>query len=124
MVNTKITDYTDLIAWQEGHSLVLAIYISTKNFPKDELFALTSQLRRAVVSITSNIAEGFSRPTKADKIHFYAMARSSADEARNQLMIAHDLHYIDESIYSGLSAKCKTVHKLLTGLIKSIKERV
>lgn len=71
----EIKDFTDLNAWKEGHKFVLGIYELTNNFPKDERFGLISQLRRAAVSITSNIAEGFSRYYFKDKVRFYYIAR-------------------------------------------------
>ncbi len=77
MEHKKIRSFTDLVAWQEGHKLVLSVYILTKSFPQEELYSLTNQLRRAVVSITSNIAEGFNRKTLNDKSHFYIMAHGS-----------------------------------------------
>lgn len=70
----KIKSFTDLIVWQEGHKFVLLVYRHTKLFPKEELFGLTSQLRRAAVSFTSNIAEGFSRNSYKEKAQFYTMA--------------------------------------------------
>ena len=71
---TRIRSFTDLDAWREGHKLVIMIYKATQNFPKEEMFGLISQLRRCVVSITSNIAEGFSRQSYREKVQFYAMA--------------------------------------------------
>lgn len=71
---TKIRSFTDLEAWKEGHKLVLAVYKVTKKFPKEEKYALTDQMRRCAVSITSNIAEGFSRQGKKEKIQFYFTA--------------------------------------------------
>lgn len=117
----KINTFTDLNAWQAGHNLVLGIYTATKNFPAAEQFALTSQIRRAIVSVTSNIAEGFTRQTKADKIHFYVMAHASLTEVQNQLIIAKDVGYLPDSTFDQLFSKSVEVHKLLTGLIKSIK---
>ena len=115
--------FTDLIAWQKGHELVLGIYKVTENFPNSEQFGLTSQIRRAVVSITSNIAEGFSRRTNADKIHFYHMSLGSCTEVQNQMLIAKDLSFIKNSSFDKLSDQSVQVHKLLNGLIKSIKDK-
>ena len=118
----KIAGFRDLIAWQEGHRLVLHIYRLTKQFPQDEMFALTSQLRRAAVSITSNIAEGFSRPTKADKIHFYAIAQGSLTETQSQIEIAKDVGYISDEDYQAVQEIAIITHKLLTGLTKSLRD--
>ena len=79
----KIKTFRDLISWQEGHNLVLMIYEVTKTFPREEAFGLTTQLRRAAVSCTSNIAEGFSRLTANDKAHFYTMALGSLTEIQS-----------------------------------------
>ncbi|MDD5626597.1 MAG: four helix bundle protein [Patescibacteria group bacterium] len=79
----KIKSFTDLDAWKEGHKLVLMVYEITKKFPKEEMFGLVSQMRRCVVSITSNIAEGFSRQTYKDKICFYSRAQGSVTELQN-----------------------------------------
>src|SRR3989338_6098100 len=90
----KIAKFTDLIAWQEGHKLVLLIYQITKDFPKDELYGLISQMRRAAVSITSNLAEGFSRRSSKDKNNFYTMSLTSLIELQNQLLISKDVSYL------------------------------
>lgn len=77
----KIQSFTDLNAWKEGHKLALIIYEITNKFPKEEIFGLSNQLRRAVVSITSNIAEGFSRQSYKEKAHFYFTSLGSTTEA-------------------------------------------
>jgi four helix bundle protein len=117
----SIKSFTDLVAWQKSHSLVVDIYRVTRDFPKDEVFALTSQIRRAVVSISSNIAEGFSRRTKADRSHFYEMARASLTEVQSQLLIARDVGYLSRDAFSPIADQSVECHKLLTGLIKSTK---
>ena len=86
----KITSFTKVRAWQEGHKLVLMVYEVTKNFPKEEMFGLVNQLRRAAVSITSNIAEGFSRKTYGEKLQFYCIALGSLTEVQNQILIAKE----------------------------------
>lgn len=121
MISSKITSFTKLKAWQKGHTLVLAIYKITNKFPSQEQFGLTSQIRRAVVSITSNIAEGFSRQTRADKIHFYHMALGSCTEVQNQLIVARDLSLINNTEFQSSADLSVEVHKILNGLIKSIK---
>ena len=114
--------FTDLFAWQEGHKLVIEVYKITKNFPKEEMFGLTSQLRRAVVSITSNIAEGFSRRTYSDKAHFYSMAQGSVTEVQNQLIIARDILYISIATYNKVFELSIVVHKIINGLVKSTRQ--
>jgi len=124
MNNGKIKSFTDLNAWKEAHVLVLKIYELTKNFPKEEQFGLTNQLRRAVVSITSNIAEGFSRSSYKEKSQFYSIALGSLTEVQNQLIIARDLGYITTKEFSELADKTITVSKLLNGLIKKSKTMI
>src|SRR3989338_8034546 len=114
----KIESFTDLIAWREGHKLVLEIYKSTKAWPKEELFGLISQIRRAVVSITSNLAEGFSRSTLKDKANFYTMALGSLTETQNQLLIARDLGYLENKLFHPLAQRTVVISKLTNGLIK------
>ncbi len=120
-MNNKIKNFTDLNAWQEGHKLVLLIYQITKNFPQEEKFGLVAQMRRAAVSITSNIAEGFSRQSYADKIRFYFMSQGSVTELQNQLIIAKDLNYISEKESEDIIQKTVDVHKIINGLIKASK---
>lgn len=110
--------YEDLIVWQKAHAIVLAIYSITKNFPKDELFGLTSQLRRASVSIASNIVEGFKRHSNQEKIRFYNMAESSAEEVHYQLRLAHDLEYASTR---ALRTDLREICRIINGLIKSIR---
>jgi four helix bundle protein len=87
--------FTDVLVWQKGHQFVLGVYRLTKRFPKEELFGLTSQLRRAAVSIPANIAEGFRKAGKADKLRFYNTSQGSLEESRYYLMLARDLGYGD-----------------------------
>ena len=119
--NKKITTFEDLVVWQNARELCSIVYSFTKKFPKDEIFALTSQLRRAVVSISSNIAEDFSRNTSANRVHFYAMARGSLTEAHSRMIISLDLAYISSTKYLNFKQKAATTHKLLTGLINATK---
>jgi len=114
----QIKTFTDLDAWKIGHEIVLETYKVTKTFPKDELFALTSQMRRCVVSITSNIAEGFSRQSYKEKLQFYSISQGSVTELQNQVLIARDIGYLDNEIHDKLANKLVTLQKILNGLIK------
>ena len=118
MQKQKIQRFTDLNAWKEGHKLVLIIYKITKTFPNEERFGLTSQLRRAAVSITSNIAEGFSRQSYKEKINFYSTALASTTEVQNQILIARDVKYINQKKFMEIANQTVIVHKLINGLIK------
>ena len=118
---SQIKSFIDLSAWKEAHKLVLAIYEATRRFPSEEKFGLVNQLRRAVVSISSNIAEGFSRNTNKEKVQFYYTALGSLTEVHNQSIIAKDVAYIDTRQFGKLMQQIITVNKLLNGLIKSAK---
>ncbi|MFA5013160.1 MAG: four helix bundle protein [Candidatus Paceibacterota bacterium] len=118
MEQGKIKSFSDLIAWQEGHKFVLMVYEELKVFPDDERFGLISQMKRSAVSITSNIAEGFSRQSYADKIRFYYIAQGSITELQNQLIISKDLKYINNDKFNKATEQSTLVHKLINGLIK------
>ena len=114
--NAKIVKFTDLRAWQLAHGLAVNIYKTTRNFPPEEQFALTNQIRRAAVSVTSNIAEGFSRSTSDDKKRFYSIALGSLTEIQSQLLIAKDVGLMDEKAFQSLADESVEVHKVLNGL--------
>ncbi len=116
-----IRDFRDIIAWQKSHELVIEIYNATAGFPAKEQFGLTNQIRRAVVSIISNIAEGFGRRTTADRLRFYDMARASLQEVQAQLLVARDVGFLSVNQHNGLEDKATQCHKLLTGLINKTK---
>lgn len=113
-----IKTFEDLTAWQKAHALILLVYKLSHSFPIEELYSLTSQIRRSAVSIPSNIAEGFNRFGQADKIRFYNIAQASTEETRYQLILAHDLGYADTK---NQQSKALEVKKIIGGLIKSIK---
>ncbi len=119
-MNQKIHSFTDLIAWQKAHVLVVDIYKELKLFPKEEQYGLTSQIKRAVVSVSSNIAEGFSRKTNKDKKQFYYISLGSLTELQNELLIARDLNYLTKEIFINLADKTVEVSRLINGLIKSL----
>lgn len=114
----KIVSFTDLHAWKRGYSLVIRLYQETRTFSHDERYGLTSQMRRSAVSVTSNIAEGFSRRSYREKGQFYHMALGSLTELQNHLMVSKDLGYISERTYRELREESIVTHKLLNGLIK------
>jgi four helix bundle protein len=113
--------FTDLDAWKEGHKLVLLIYKLAKSFPLEERFALADQMRRAAISITSNIAEGFSRQSYKEKLQFYAIALGSITEIQNQLIVSKDLQYSEEKNFSIIMEQSIKVHKITNGLIRHCK---
>lgn len=119
MENTKIRSFKDLNVWREGHKLVLEIYKVTKSFSKDELFGLTNQIRRAAVSITSNISKGFNRISHKEKLQFYFIALGSLAETQNQLLIARDVGYMKSEVFDKMESQLVVVQRLLNGFIKS-----
>ena len=117
----KIQSFTDLIAWQKSHILAVRIYKLTEKFPQRETYSLTDQMRRSATSISSNIAEGFSRRSKKEKIQFYYTAKGSLTELQNQLLIARDVGYLAKEIFNNVASQTVEISKLITGLIKSAK---
>jgi four helix bundle protein len=113
-------DTSKLLVWQKSHELVLKIYEVTKNFPKDEQFGLTSQIRRAATSIPSNIVEGKARGSSKDYNRFLLIARGSLEETKYQLLLAKDLKYINEEMYKEVLNITKEVGRLLNGLMAAI----
>ena len=119
MSNNNIHHFTHLIAWQKNHQVVLKIYSLTRQFPKEELFGLTSQIRRAAASITANIAEGYGRYHSKDRIKFYLYARGSNTELQNHIILANDLGYISDDEFNALKVKVFEGYKIICGSIKS-----
>ena len=117
----KIKTFKDLNVWKEGHILVLGIYKITELFPKEELFGLIDQMRRSAVSITSNIAEGFSRQGIKEKLQFYYISKGSLTELYNQILIAKDIKLVNNKSFEGIENQIIKVGKILTGLIRSTK---
>lgn len=113
--------YFDLIAWQKAMELVAEIYRVTKNWPREETFRLTSQLRRAAVSIPSNVAEGHRRTGPREFVHHLSIAHGSLCEAETQLLIARQMEYIDDSVLERLMQKNSEVGRLTQGLIRNLR---
>lgn len=116
-------NFRDVLAWQSAYRLTLYVYALTKNFPADETFGLTSQIKRAVVSITSNIAEGFGRRSTKEKDNFYSIAHGSLTEVENQLIIALGINYISKEQFAEAEKLFIETHKLLYGLRKVNREK-
>jgi four helix bundle protein len=112
--------YKDLIVWQKSMDLVLEVYRLTRKYPKVELFSLTNQTQRAVVSIPSNIAEGYGRSTTQDYLRFCYIARGSLNELETHLLIASRLGYLAEVEIPVIQALIEEVSKILNGLIRSL----
>lgn len=115
-------EYSKLEVWMEARKLVNLLYDSSKLFPKEELFGLTNQMRRAAISIPSNIAEGCGRQTSKETIHFLHISRGSLYELETQYYLALDQKYIDESTFNIVLAQIQTCKKLLNGFINYYKK--
>jgi|ERR1041384_408610 four helix bundle protein len=117
-------DYTKILAWQKADDLTVAVYEVTKQFPKDETYALTNQLRRAAYSVPANIVEGASRKSHKDYSHFLYIARGSLHETHYFVHLAHRLSYLDTKARSRLLAQAEEVSRTLTGLIRAVEKDV
>jgi four helix bundle protein len=119
-----VRDFKELIVWQKAMDLVVAVYKATANFPREELYGLSSQLRKSAISVPSNIAEGQGRRTTKDFINFLSIADGSLCEVKTQLMIAERLGYLRESAGVSLFQATEEVHRLLHGLINSLETKL
>jgi four helix bundle protein len=115
----RIFSFEKLIAWQKSRELAMLIFAETKKFPKDELFGLTSQMRRCSVSIASNLAEGSGRNSMKDKARFSEIAYSSSLELLNQVILCRDFEYLDKNQSILIREKITEVNMLIDGLYKS-----
>jgi four helix bundle protein len=120
--NKKITRFEDLVAWQEAQKLAVLVHKLTDTFPGHEQFGLTSQIRRAAVSVSANIAEGFGRSTVQDKLHFYTMSYGSLLETKNFAYLASRLDYIDQRSLDSMLAQALSCQKILNALKRSLKK--
>ena len=114
-------DFRQLKVWEKSHQLALAVYKVTKEFPKEELYGLTSQIRRSSMSIPTNIAEGCGRNTDADFARFLQMAMGSASETEYQLILAHDLDFLPNDSYEQLHNEVEEVKRMLASLLKTLR---
>ena len=113
-------DYRQLFVWKQAHGLALEIYRRTASFPDTERFGLTAQLRRASISVVSNIAEGSGRRNERDHVRFLRIARGSVCEVECQLLLSRDVGYLDPATWRVLDSHCREVGKMLNGLIRSL----
>ena len=114
-------DFHQLSVWQKSHQFTLDVFTLTRAYPKDELFGLTSQIRRSSSSIATNIAEGCGRGSDADFGRFLQMAMGSASESEYQILLSFNLNYIDENQYKQMNAKVTEIKRMLSSLISKTK---
>ena len=112
--------FEQLAVWQKAHQFVLAIYRITKRYPKDELFCLVNQMRRAAASITANIAEGYIRIGKKEKLRFYNISQGSLEETRNFIILSKDLGYISDEDKLRLCISAEEISRMLNAYCKSL----
>ena len=109
----KTFSFQNIIAWQKAHAFVLLVYRLTKKFPEDEKFCLTSQFRRAAISIEANIAEGYKKLSRPDKLRFFNISEGSLEECRDYIILSKDLNYINEEEYEQLYSNIEETSRLI-----------
>jgi len=119
--NQHMKDFRQLKVWEKSHQLALSIYKETQNFPKEEFYGLTSRIRRASMSIPTNIAEGCGRNTDKDFDRFLQIAMGSASETEYQLILARDLEFLPKEIYEKLHNDVVEVKRMLASLLKTLR---
>ncbi len=116
-------DFRQLKVWEKAHQLALAIYKTTITFPKEELYGLTSQIRRASMSIPTNSAEGCGRNTDAEFARFLQIAMGSASETEYQILLARDLRFLSENNYTQLQPQIEEIKRMLASLLKTLRNK-
>ena len=114
-------DFHNLKVWERGHALTLSVYKVTQNFPKEELYGLSSQIRRSSSSIPMNIAEGCGRDSQAEMTYFFQIAMGSSSELEYQLILAHDLQYLEENAYNEFLSELTEIRRMLNAYIQKLK---
>ncbi len=114
-------DFKKLQVWQRAHRFTLALYEATGKFPKEEIYGLTSQIRRAAVSVPANLAEGCGRSSNAELLRFLHISMGSASEVEYYLVLAHDLHFLDDSLYGQLERDLLEIKRMLNSFIQKLK---
>jgi len=122
-MKSEIKSFEDLMVWKKAHNNVLFIYKLLEKFPKEEKYRVIDQLVRAVVSIPTNIAEGFGRYSSKDYVHFLIIARGSVSEVKYLVLLSRDLSYITETEYNELKKELDEIGKMLNGLINSLRKK-
>ena len=120
MLKTEKKTWRDLIVWQKSHQLVIEIFKKIKSYPAEEKFSLTDQTRRAALSVPTNIVEGQSRSSEKDFIRFLIISRSSLEEVRYLLLLAHDLKYLSDEEYNQFENQALEVSVMINKLIQSL----
>ncbi|PAM96578.1 four helix bundle protein [Flavobacterium sp. IR1] len=118
-----MSNFRSLLIWQKSMALITKIYYSTNNFPKEEIFGLTSQIRRSSISIPSNIAEGYGRESDKDFLRFLNISIGSLFEMQTQLEIAKNITYLNEQEFNNLYEDSREVERMLVSFIKKLKAR-
>jgi four helix bundle protein len=118
-MSDKARSFKDLLVWQKAHEFVLEVYKLTKGFPKEEIYCLTQQLRRAAISVPANNVEGFGRKGIKEKLRFYSIAKGSLNEVGYFLLLSNELNYSDNHI---LIEKVEEIGKMLNSYIKTMQE--
>ena len=119
-----MNSFKDLIVWQKSFQLTKDVYEATGRFPKHEIYGLSSQLRRAAISITSNIAEGFSRKSERENAQFISIAFGSSSEVETQLLLAKEFNYLGDKEFEKLSAILIEVRKMLNSMLSKLKSKL
>lgn len=117
-------NYKNIVAWQKADDLVVAVYAATQTFPKEEVYSLTSQIRRAAYSVPTNIAEGSARNSRKDFLHFLYMARGSAAEVAYFIHLSSRLGYLQEGVHARLAEQADEASRVLAGLIHTVQKEL